>query len=444
MQRPTITRRGFLSAAACGAVAAALPAHAMMTASKSLRTGQRITGRKINIASVGCGGQGGHDIGQFAGENIVALCDVNFASAAGSFKRFPDARRFRDYREMLTEMDEQIDAVQVSTPDHTHFPAALMAIEMGKHVYVQKPITHTVTEARLLAEAARRHKVATQMGNQGHSNEGTRLVKEWVEAGVIGEVREVHLWTNRPVWPQNIPVPEKGMSPPPTLDWNRWLGVSPFRAYHSAYMPFAWRGWWEWGCGAIGDMGCHTMDASFWALSLGAPTRVSAEVDGGSDRSCPAGSVVTYEFPARKGMPPVTVKWFDGTKKPPRPAALEADRELSGSGQLYFGSKGVIMDTNDYCDSPRLIPESAMKDFKRPPKTLERVKDGHYQNWLHAIRGEVEAAVSNFDYAGPLTEMALLGNVAVRSKVPFKWDAQSLRCDRPEAQAFIDKTYRMF
>jgi len=444
MQHSSFTRRTFLSAAACGAAAAVLPAPHLMAAPKTLRTGQRITGRKLNIASVGCGGQGGHDIGNFAGENIVALCDVDFARAAGSFKRFPDAKRFRDYREMLTEMDEQIDAVQISTPDHTHFPVAMMAIEMGKHVYLQKPITHTVTEARLLAEAARKHKVITQMGNQGHSNEGTRLVKEWVEAGVIGEIREVHLWTNRPVWPQNIPVPEKGMTPPPTLDWNRWLGTSPFRPYNSAYMPFAWRGWWEWGCGAIGDMGCHTMDASFWALSLGAPSRVSAEVDGGSAFSCPAGSIITYEFPARKGMPPVTVKWFDGTKKPPRPLALEADRPLSGSGQLYFGSKGVIMDTNDYCDSPRLIPESAMKGFTRPPKTLERVKDGHYQNWVHAIRGEVEAAVSNFDYAGPLTEMALLGNVAVRAGVPFKWDAKSLRCDRPEAQAFIDKTYRMF
>jgi predicted dehydrogenase len=242
MQRPSLTRRTFLSAAACGAAVAALPAQGLMTAPRSLRTGQRIAGRKINIASVGCGGQGGHDIGNFAGENIVALCDVNFASAAGSFKRFPDARRFRDYREMLTEMDEQIDAVQISTPDHTHFPVALMAIEMGKHVYLQKPITHTVTEARLIAEAARRHKVVTQMGNQGHSNEGTRLVKEWIEAGVIGDVREVHLWTNRPVWPQNIPLPAQGMTPPPTLDWNRWLGVAPFRAYHSAFMPFAWRG----------------------------------------------------------------------------------------------------------------------------------------------------------------------------------------------------------
>ncbi len=444
MQHSSFTRRNFLKSAACGTAATVLAAPQLMGETKSFRTGKRITDRKLNIASVGCGGQGGNDIGNFAGENIVALCDVDFARAAGSFKRFPEAKRFRDYREMLTEMADQIDAVQISTPDHTHFPVAMMAMEMGKHIYLQKPIAHTVTEARLLAEAARKYKVVTQMGNQGHSNEGTRLVKEWIEAGVIGEVKEVHLWTNRPVWPQNVPVPEKGMNPPPTLDWNRWLGVAPFRAYNSAYMPFNWRGWWEWGCGAIGDMGCHTMDASFWALNLGAPSRVSAEVDGGSALSCPAGSIITYEFPARKGMPPVTMKWFDGSKKPPRPPTLEADRPMSGSGQLYFGSKGVIMDTNDYCDSPRLIPESAMKDFTRPPKTLERIKEGHYQNWVRAIKGEIEAASSNFDHAGPLTEMALLGNVAIRSGVPFKWDPKALRCDRPEAQAFIDKTYRMF
>ena len=444
MQDSSLTRRTFLAAAGGAAAVAARPAWGLMRSARTVRKGRVITGRKINIASVGCGGQGGHDIGQFAGERVVALCDVDFARAVGTFKRFPDARRFRDFREMLTEMDEQIDAVQISTPDHMHFPVAMMAIERGKHVYLQKPITHTVVEARLLTEAARRHNVVTQMGNQGHSNEGTRLVKEWIEAGVLGDVREVHLWTNRPVWPQNIALPEKGLPPPPTLDWNRWLGVAPLRPYHTAYMPFAWRGWWEWGCGAIGDMGCHTMDACFWALNLGAPSRVRAEVDGGSAFSCPAGSAVTYEFPARGGLPPVTVTWSDGSRKPPRPAALEAEREMSGSGQLYVGSKGVIMDTGDYCDSPRLIPERAMKSFTRPPKTLERVKNGHYQNWLQAIRGEIEAPVSNFDYAGPLTEMALLGNVAIRAGVPFRWDAKTLRCDRPEAQAFIDKSYRMF
>ncbi len=432
---------------ACGAAATLLPSARLMASAKPirLRTGVPVTGRKINIAAVGSGGRGKHDTGQVAGENIVALCDVDFDRARETFNRFPDAKRFRDYREMLVEMDEQIDAVMVSTPDHMHFPVAMMAIEMGKHVLVQKPLTHTVAEARLLTEAARRHKVVTQMANQGHSNEGTRLVKEWIEAGVIGEVREVHIWTNRPIWPQNITLPQERMTPPETLDWNRWLGVAPFRHYNEAFAPFKWRGWWDWGCGAIGDMGCHTMDASFWALGLGSPDRVSAKVDGGNEYSCPAGAEVTYEFPARKGMPPVVVTWFEGTlKKPRRPDGLDEGRKMPEGGQLFFGSKGTILAAGDYCESPRLIPESAMKGMVRPPKTIARVPEGHHGNWLRAIRGEIEAPVSNFDYAGPLTEMALLGNVAIRSGVPFKWNAKALRCDRPEAQAFIDKTYRIF
>lgn len=441
MSRTKMSRRQFLAAAGAGLAAGALPVYAF---AKSVRTGELVTNRKINIACIGCGGKGADDVNQFSGENIVGLCDVDYSNAAGTFSAHPEAKIFRDYRDMLIQLDSQIDAVVVSTPDHTHFPAAMMAMELGKHVYVQKPISHTVKEARLMLEAARKHKVITQMGNQGHSNEGTRLVKEWIEAGLIGDVREVHLWTNRPVWPQNIPQPEEQMAVPPTLDWNRWLGVAPWRPYNSAYLPFNWRGWWEYGCGAIGDMGCHTMDASFWALSLGAPKRVSAHVEGGSELSCPAGSIVTYEFPSRKGMPAVTVKWFDGICKPPRPKELEEDREMPGSGQLYFGSKGVIMDGNDYCDSPRLIPESAMKNAKRPPKTLPRVKGGHYQNWLDGIRGRVEAPVSNFEYASPLTEMALLGNVAIRSGVAFNWDTKNLRCDNPAAQKYIDKVYRSF
>lgn len=444
MKFSKLTRRASLMASICGTAATLLPAGSLMAATKPFRTGKRITGRKLNIAGIGCGGKGNADLGSLAGENIVALCDVDFNRAQNNFNRFPDAKRFRDYREMLVEMDEQIDAVTVTTPDHMHFPIAMMAIEMGKHVYVQKPLSHTVAEARLLTEAARKHKVCAQMGNQGHSNEGTRLAKEWIESGAIGEVREVHLWTNRPIWPQNIPVPQQRMTPPPTLDWNRWLGIAPYRPYNDAYAPFKWRGWWEWGCGAMGDMGCHVMDASYWALSLGAPSRVSAEVDGGTALSCPAGSEITYDFPARKGMPPVKVKWFDGTRKPPRPDALEEGRTMPDGGQIFYGSKGTIMASGGYCSSPRLIPESAMKTLVRPPKTLERIPEGHYENWLRAIRGEIDSSVSNFDYAGPLTEIALLGNVAIRSGVPFKWDSKALRCDRPEAQAFIAKTYRIF
>ena len=435
------TRREFLAAAAAAGVMAKLPA-----AERAVRTGELVKGRKINIACVGCGGKGADDVRQFSGENIVGLCDVDFNRAASTFSAHPDARIFRDWREMLAALDPQIDAVVVSTPDHMHFPIAMRAMEMGKHVYVQKPIAHTVSEARQMLEAARRHKVVTQMGNQGHSNEGTRLMKEWVEAGVIGEVREVHIWTNRPIWPQNQQLPKEAMRVPPTLDWNRWLGVAPWRPYNSRYLPFNWRGWWEYGTGAIGDMGCHTMDATFWALNLDAPTHVSAEVQGGSFYSCPAGSVITYEFPARGTRPAVTVKWFDGACKPPRPKELDADIGMDGAGQLLFGSKGVIMAPGDYCDLPRLLPRSAMKEFRRnmPPKTLPRVRNGHYQNWLDGIRGVVEAPCSNFEHASPLCEMAMLGAIAVRSRTAFNWDSAAMRCDNPEAQKLVTKTYRMF
>ena len=434
------SRRQFIGTAAAGFAAQTLPSFG---AASAVRTGELVANRKINIACVGCGGKGADDIHQFSGENIVGLCDVDFMHGAGAFSEHPRARTFRDWREMLVTLDSQIDAVVVSTPDHMHFPIAMMAMEMGKHVYVQKPMAHTVTEARLMLEQARRHRVVTQMGNQGHSNEGTRILKECLDAGAIGEVREVHLWTNRPVWPQNQPLPQPG-APSPLFDWNRWLGVAPWRPYSGAYLPFVWRGWWDFGTGAIGDMGCHTMDACFWALRLGAPSRVSAHVEGGSDFSCPAGSIITYEFPARGELPPVVVKWFDGCCRPPRPAALEEGMEMPGSGQLYFGSKGVIMDAGDYCENPHLIPRSARRGFKRPPKTLPRVANGHYQNWLDGIRGRVAAPVSNFEYASPLTEMAMLGAVAVRSRTSFNWDSAAMRCDNPDAQRYIDKTYRMF
>lgn len=440
---PEFSRRQFMGVTGAALMARAFPS--LGSDSTPPRLGSLVTDRKINIACVGCGGKGASDIASVSGENIVGLCDVNALNAYAAGAKHPKARIFRDWREMLCTLDDQIDAVVVSTPDHMHFPIAMMAMEMGKHVYVQKPMAHTVTEARLMLEQARRHKVITQMGNQGHSNEGTRRLKELIEADVIGEVREVHLWTNRPVWPQNQKFPAvTGHNPPPTLDWNRWLGVAPWRPYNSVFQPFAWRGWWEYGTGAIGDMGCHTMDACFWALELGAPTHVAATVEGGDEYSCPAGSVITYSFPARGTRPPVTVKWFDGCCKPPRPKELEAGFELSGSGQLYFGSKGVIMAPGDYCENPYLIPRSAQRALKRPPKTLPRVPNGHDQNWLDGIRGRIEAPVSNFEYASPLTEMALLGAIAVRARTSFNWDSATLRCDNPAAQRYVDKTYRMF
>ena len=274
------------------------------------------------------------------------------------------------------------------------------------------------------------------------------MVKEWVQAGVLGDVREVHIWTNRPIWPQNLDRPKEEQPVPETLDWNQWLGVAPLRPYNECYVPFKWRGWWDFGCGAIGDMACHTMDAAFWGLDLSAPISVEAEVDGGNEETAPAGSIITYQFGARGSMPPVTLKWYDGTKTPPRPKELESDRKMAKSGQLWFGDKAVLMDTTDYCNSPRLIPEARMKDFKRVPKTFRRVPGADpYQEWITACKGGPMCG-SNFDYAGLLTETALLGNVAVRSGKKFYWDGMNRwqinvpNC--PDVNRYLRKTYRKY
>jgi predicted dehydrogenase len=410
-----------------------------------------VTGdRPLRVAAIGCGGKGYSNIAAVAqaGGRMVALCDVDLERGSSHFRSFPDLPRYKDFRDMLREMDEAIDAVIVSTPDHMHFPAALMAVEMGKHVYVEKPITHTVTEARQLAEAARRHEVITQMGNQGHANEGTRLMREWVQAGAIGLVREVHVWTNRPIWPQGMDRPEGGRLVPPHLDWNLWLGVAPARPYNHGYQPFAWRGWWDFGCGALGDMGCHHLDASFWALDLGSPTSVEAETSPFNDEAAPQWSIVTYQFPARGELPPVKLVWYDGGKMPPRPPGLEEDRELSSNGQYLVGEKGVIMDSGSYCQSPRLVPETAMKAFmpNRPPKTIPRVPNASpQQEWMSACKGGPKPGSNFVDHAGPLTEMVLLGNVAIRARRRIEWDAQALRItNAPEANQYLSKSYRLF
>jgi len=442
-------RRQFLKSAGLAAASLALAEAPIWAAPiESRRKHFCRPDRKMRIAAVGCGGKGASDIEGCSSEEIVALCDVDWDRAKKTFEKYPNVPKFKDYRKMLQEMGDKIDAVIVSTPDHMHYPVAIMAMEMGKHVYVQKPMAHTVWEARKMTEAARKYGVVTQMGNQGHAGEGIRLVKEWVQAGVIGKVREVHVWTNRPIWPQNIQRPPNEEPVPETLDWNLWLGVAPKRPYHSCYVPFKWRGWWDFGCGAIGDMACHTMDAPFWALDLKAPISVEAEVDGGNEETAPAGSIITYQFAARGDMPPVTLKWYDGTKQPPRPKDLEPDRKMSKSGMYMVGDKGTIMDTTDYCNSPRLIPESRMKDFKRPPRTIPRVPESNpYKEWIRACKGGPMCG-SHFDYAGLLTETALLGNVAIRSGKKFFWDGMNRWtisiAGHPEITRYLRKTYRNF
>lgn len=446
-----VSRRRFLQTASLAALAAGMLPRSLATeasATPPLFKNLVTDGRKLRIACVGIGGKGYSDTMACLGEDIVALCDVDFVTGQRSFTELPLAARYRDYRQMLTEMGDRIDAVTVTTPDHMHFPIALMAIEMGKHVYVQKPLTHTIEEARMLKAAALKHGVVTQMGNQGHANEGTRLTKEWIDAGVLGTVREVHLWTNRPVWPQGLAARPETQPVPATVDWNLWQGVAPENSYSSKVMPFNWRGYWDYGCGALGDMGCHIMDAAFWTLDLRGNCTVSAESIDNSDISCPKSSVVTYHFPQRGNRAPVKVVWYDGGNKPAVPKELGPDAKLPGGGSIIYGDKGVLIDYDDYNAAPRLIPEERMKAFTdRPKRSIPRVpKSNPHLEWIAACKGLGPAPGSNFiDHSVDLTEFVLLGNVAIRAGKPIEWDSANLTCTNlPEANRFVRKTYRVY
>ncbi len=454
------TRRDFIKRCAGGAVAAPLVgslAGCITTGGSavcSYRPEHLVPrDRKMNIAAVGIGGKGYTDIKGCADEHIVALCDVDAEYAKRTFDEYPDAKRYTDFRKMYEEMGDEIDGVIISTPDHMHYLPALMAIQRGKHVYVQKPLTHTVEEARRLRSAAREHKVVTQMGNQGHAGEGCRLLKEWIDAGAIGAVREVYVWTNKldrekhAKYRTLLTKRPEGMPVPDTLDWNGWLGVATERDYSTEYHPRRWRSWWEFGCGVLGDIGCHTMDGAFYALELGAPSTVEAKTSPFTVEVAPDSSIVTYQFPARGQHPPVTLYWYDGEEMPERPTQLEADRKMPGVGSMYVGDKGVILDSTEKIQSPRLIPEQAMKDFlpNRPPKTIPRVPKGDpYLEWIEACKGGPMCG-SNFDYAGPLTEMVLLGNVAIRAGKKIEWNAETMSCvNAPEANKYLKKPYRAF
>ncbi len=400
---------------------------------------------KLNVAGIGVGGKGYSDLENVSSENIVALCDVSDKSAAKAWERFPNARRYRDYREMLDKEANNIDAVTVSTADHAHATAALAAMELGKHVYVQKPLTHSIHEARVLTEAARRYKVATQMGNQGHSGDGVRQLCEMIWSGAIGPVREAHIWTNRPLWPQGMPKPLDPEPVPGFLKWDLWLNHAPERPYNKKYAPFNWRGWWDFGCGALGDMGCHIMDPANWSLKLGAPTSVEViRQKGKNDQTAPESSVLRYEFPARADMAPVTVYWYDGGELPPRPAGVDPDTKLGdgANGSLFIGDKGVLT-TGCYGGHTRFLPEELNEGYTMPREIIPRIPNGdHAQDWVQACKGG-RPACSNFDYGGPFTETVLLGNLALRVGGKLEWDSARMKVtNNREANQYVRETYR--
>ena len=449
----SVPRRTFLaSAAAVTAGFTIVPRHVL--------GGQGTTAPsdKLNIAGVGVGGMGKSNLERCEAENIVALCDVDFGLADPVFKKYPGARQYRDFRVMLDEQKD-IDAVIVATPDHTHAVVAMAAMERKKHVYVQKPLTHSVYEARLLTETARKHGVATQMGNQGHSGEGARLLCEWVWDDAVGKIREAHAWTNRPVWPQGVEVDRPTETPevPPGLDWDLWLGPAHPRPYHPTYHPAKWRAWWEFGTGSLGDMACHIVDPLFWALKLKYPISVEANISKywhaffeetlPRNETYPRSSIVRFRFPARGNMPEVDVTWWDGGLMPPRPAELEPGRRMGNEdgGILLIGEKGAIM-AGCYGESPRIVPESKMKKYKRPRKTLERIPegtDGHEKDWIRACKGGKPAS-SNFEYSGPLSETVLMGNLAVRFPDRLLlWNGAAMEVTNDkDANAYVRREYR--
>jgi predicted dehydrogenase len=404
---------------------------------------------KLNIAGIGVGGQGASDLQALESQNVVVLCDVDWRHAADTFRRYPNAKKYKDFRKMLDEEDKNIDAVVVATPDHVHAPASMAAIKRGKHVYCEKPLTHSVYEARMIAEAAREHKVATQMGNQGQAGEETRLLREYIWDGAIGPVREAHVWTDRPLnglnkvyWPQGVDRPANRPKAPDTLDWDLWLGPAPQRPYNPAYLPFVWRGWWDFGTGALGDIGCHALDPVFRVLKLGHPTSVEAISTLVNKETYPVASVVHYQFPARGEQPAVKLTWYDGGMRPPRPDELEDDRQMGTNGALYIGDKGRML-------NGRLIPESKMTEYKKPDPTIPR-SPGHHIEWIEACKGGKPAG-SNFpDHAGLLAQAVLLGNVALRpelkermNRTKLMWDGENMKITNvPEANQFLQREYR--
>ncbi len=434
------SRRSFLKKSFAGAAGLMiLPSHVISG------LGYRAPSDKLNIAGVGIGGMGNANLSNIPDtENIVALCDVDWNDQVGKvFKKYPGAKRYKDYRVML-DKQKDIDGVIIATPDHTHAVITMEAIKRNKGVFTQKPLTHSVWEARVLTKAAKRQMVATQMGNQGQAGDGPRRLREMIWDDVIGPVREVHVWTDRPIWPQGLDRPEESPSVPDSLDWDLFIGPAPMRPYHPAYHPFKWRGWWDFGTGALGDIACHSFDPIFRALKLQYPTNVESVSSPVNKETFPLASKVYYEFPARKGlydMPPVSLTWYDGGLRPSRIPEMEDGEEMPTNGTLYVGDKGKIL--NDV-----IYPKSLRESYE-PPEPYIPSSPGHEEEWIRACKGG-DPAGSNFDWAGPLTETVLLGNIALRKAMKDKIARQPLRFDPEkfyfpnlkEANQYLHTDYR--
>ena len=441
MHSTPLSRRSFLQKTSLASAAAVAFPHVM-------RSQQGVSpNSKLNVACIGVGGRGRAAVTAMATENHVAFCDVDESRAAATFTKFPQVPRFKDFRQLFDKLGNQIDAVTVSTPDHMHFPIAMAAMALGKHVFVEKPMAHTIAEARILAQIAREKKLATQMGNQGHAAEGTRMLKEWYQAGVLGEVREIHSWTDRPIWPQGVKGfdHKKGLpAVPATLDWDLWLGVAATREFDPAYLPFNWRGYWDFGTGALGDMGCHMMDGGFYAFDLAAPTSVEAISANQTTISAPSASVVTYRFAARGAHPEIKWVWYDGNMAPLLPPELEEERNLPDNSTLIIGTKATVLAQANYF-TIRIIPEAKMREAagSLPPKTIPRIPAGdHFAEWVNACKGGTHAG-ANFEYSSRLTEMVLLSNVAVRARRRIDWDSAAMKVTNiAAANEFLTKKYR--
>jgi predicted dehydrogenase len=397
------------------------------------QSGQPSANNKLNIAGVGVGGMGSGDIRRVPTENIVAVCDPDANHAGRAARQFPQAKVYADFRKML-DTQKDIDAVMVATPDHNHAAVTMKALKMGKHVFCQKPLTHTVQEAIEITKAARQAKVATQMGNQGQASEQARLVCELIWAGAVGKVREIHSWSNRrpDISPRGIPRPKDTPPVPTHLNWDLWLGPSPERPYHPCYHPFRWRGWWDFGTGVLGDIGCHNLSAAFKALKLGWPTSVEAcsthwnappEI---KNETAPLASIVTYRFAAEGDRGEILLRWYDGGMMPPLPKEVERGRNIfTGDGTLIVGDEGVML-------NHRLVPDARMQQFGKPPHVLPR-SPGHYREWIDACKGGKPAGSNFVDHAGLLAAVVLMGNIAIRTQEKLYWDADTLKFKNSDA-----------